>query len=92
MLANMLEVQKQGHKKGGVNELPVVRRAQILTLPCEGSSLTTLRVTPVMAAGLSRMAMNWMDIVGGMDADVPAKKHGAYEKQKAALLRRSVPD
>jgi hypothetical protein len=38
------------------------------------------------------MAMNWMDIVGGMDADVPAKKHGAYEKQKAALLRRSVPD
>jgi IS1 family transposase/DNA-binding CsgD family transcriptional regulator len=42
----------------------------------------TLRVTPAMAAGISKTVMNWSDIVEMMDADQPAKKRGAYRKSK----------
>lgn len=40
----------------------------------------TLRVTPAMAAGLSKTVMNWTDIVEAMDTDVPTKKRGPYKK------------
>jgi IS1 family transposase len=40
----------------------------------------TLRVTPAMAAGLSKTVMDWADIVAAMDADAPAKKRGKYQK------------
>ena len=40
----------------------------------------TLRVTPAMAAGLSKTVMDWAEIVEAMDADAPAKKRGPYKK------------
>ena len=40
----------------------------------------TLRVTPAMAAGLSKTVMDWSDIVQAMDTDAPAKKRGPYKK------------
>lgn len=43
----------------------------------------TLRVTPAMAAGLSKTVMDWTDIVGAMDADRPSKKRGHYKKAMA---------
>lgn len=43
----------------------------------------TLRVTPAMAAGLSKTVMNWADLVEAMDADFVPKKRGPYKKQTA---------
>jgi IS1 family transposase len=40
----------------------------------------TLRVTPAMAANISKTVINWSDIVEMMDADQPAKKRGTYKK------------
>ena len=40
----------------------------------------TLRVTPAMAAGISKTVMDWSDIVEMMDADQPTKKRGPYKK------------
>jgi short-subunit dehydrogenase len=40
----------------------------------------TLRVTPAMAAGLSKTVMDWTDVVEAMDADAPATKRGHYKK------------
>jgi IS1 family transposase len=40
----------------------------------------TLRVTPAMAAEISKTVMDWSDIVEMMDADQPAKKRGPYKK------------
>jgi IS1 family transposase len=44
----------------------------------------TLRVTPAMAAGLSKVVMDWSDIVEAMDADAPAVKRGPYKKRSDA--------
>lgn len=44
----------------------------------------TLRVTPAMAAGLSKTVMDWAEIVEAMDADHPAKKRGPYKKANTA--------
>jgi IS1 family transposase len=41
----------------------------------------TLRVTPAMAADLSKTVMNWSDIVEAMDADFIPAKRGPYKKQ-----------
>jgi hypothetical protein len=38
----------------------------------------TLRVTPAIAAGLSRVVLDWSDIVEAMDDDTPASKRGPY--------------
>jgi hypothetical protein len=43
----------------------------------------TLRITPAMAARLSKTVMDWTDIVEMMDADMPATKRGPYKKQTA---------
>jgi IS1 family transposase len=40
----------------------------------------TLRVTPAMAAELSKTVMTWADIVEAMDADFVPKKRGPYKK------------
>lgn len=40
----------------------------------------TLRVTPAMAAEISKTVVNWSDIVEMMDADQPTKKRGPYKK------------
>ena len=40
----------------------------------------TLRVTPAMAADLSKTALNWFDIVESMDADFFPAKRGPYKK------------
>ncbi len=40
----------------------------------------TLRVTPAMAAGLSKTVMSWEDFVAMMDAGHQAKKRGPYKK------------
>ncbi len=40
----------------------------------------TLRVTPAMAAGLSKTVMDWKDIVTAMDASAQPKKRGPYKK------------
>ena len=45
----------------------------------------TLRVTPAMAAGLSKVVMDWSDIVEAMDADAPAPKRGPYKKAPAQI-------
>jgi IS1 family transposase len=45
----------------------------------------TLRVTPAMAAGLSKTVMDWSDIVEAMDADAPAPKRGHYKKTVAQI-------
>jgi IS1 family transposase len=45
----------------------------------------TLRVTPAMAAGLSKVVMDWSDIVEAMDADAPATKRGPYKKAAAQI-------
>ncbi len=45
----------------------------------------TLRVTPAMAAEISKTVMSWSDIVEMMDADQPAKKRGAYKKQTLSV-------
>ena len=45
----------------------------------------TLRVTPAMAAGLSKTVMDWTDIVEAMDADSPAPKRGSYKKTGKAI-------
>lgn len=39
----------------------------------------TLRVTPAMAAGISKTVLNWSDIVEMMDAARPATKRGPYK-------------
>jgi IS1 family transposase len=41
----------------------------------------TLRVTPAMAADLSKTVLNWSDIVEAMDADFVPAKRGPYKKQ-----------
>ena len=41
----------------------------------------TLRVTPAMAAEISKTVMDWSDIVELMDADQPTKKRGPYKKE-----------
>lgn len=41
----------------------------------------TLRVTPAMAADLSKTVLNWSDIVEAMDADFVPTKRGPYKKQ-----------
>ena len=44
----------------------------------------TLRVTPAMAAGLSKVVMNWEDFVALMDADAPKPgPRGPYKKSGA---------
>lgn len=40
----------------------------------------SLRITPAMASGLSKIIMSWEDFVAIMDADQPAKKRGQYKK------------
>ena len=40
----------------------------------------SLRVTPAMAADLSKIVMDWSDFVEMMDADQAAKKRGPYKK------------
>ena len=40
----------------------------------------SLRVTPAMAADLSKTVMNWSDIVEAMDADFQPRKRGPYKK------------
>jgi IS1 family transposase len=40
----------------------------------------SLRVTPAMAAGLSKTVMSGEDLVAMMDADQPTKKRGPYKK------------
>lgn len=45
----------------------------------------TLRVTPAMAAGLSKTLMSWTDIVTMMDAEVQPKKRGPYKKAPAQI-------
>lgn len=45
----------------------------------------TLRVTPAMAAGLSKTVMDWSEIVEAMDADTPAPKRGPYKKASAEI-------
>jgi hypothetical protein len=45
----------------------------------------TLRVTPAMAAGISKTVMDWSDIVEAMDADAPAPKRGPYKKTVAQI-------
>ena len=43
----------------------------------------TLRVTPAMAAGLSKTAHGWFEICGSlMDADAPAPKRASPYKKK----------
>lgn len=44
----------------------------------------TLRVTPAMAADLSKTLMTWPEIVEMMDADFQPKKRGPYKKQSPA--------
>ena len=51
---------------------------------------TTLRVTPAMAAGLSKTVMDWAEIVEAMDADTPAKKRGPYNKAPAQISNRDI--
>src|SRR5665213_3616639 len=45
----------------------------------------TLRVTPAMAAGLSKVVMDWSDIVEAMDADAPSPKRGPCKKTVGQL-------
>jgi len=45
----------------------------------------TLRVTPAMSAGISKVVMDWADVVELMDADQPAKKRGPYKKRSAEI-------
>ncbi len=45
----------------------------------------TLRITPAMAAGLSKVVMDWSNIVEAMDADAPAPKRGSYKKTPAQI-------
>jgi IS1 family transposase len=45
----------------------------------------TLRVTPAMAAGLSKTVMDWSGIVEAMDADAPAKKRGPYKARESMV-------
>ena len=41
----------------------------------------TLRITPAMAAGLSKTLLSWEDIVAAMDADAPKPgPRGPYKK------------
>jgi IS1 family transposase len=40
----------------------------------------SLRVTPAMAAGLSKTVMDWSEIVEAADADAPAPKRSPYKK------------
>ena len=40
----------------------------------------TLRVTPAMAAGLSKTVLDWSDIIGMMDAEEVVPKRGPYKK------------
>jgi len=45
----------------------------------------TLRVTPAMAAGLSKTVMNWSDIIEVMDAEAPKPgPRGPYKKIDAS--------
>jgi hypothetical protein len=47
----------------------------------------TLRITPAMAAGLSKTVMDWSDVIALMDAEAPKPgPRGPYKK--AALTRR----
>ena len=50
----------------------------------------TLRVTPAMAAGLSQTVMDWSDIIGAMDADVPVKKRGPYKKSALSAAKDHI--
>ncbi|CAJ0878077.1 hypothetical protein AMST5_02936 [freshwater sediment metagenome] len=45
----------------------------------------TLRVTPAMAAGISKTVMSWEQIVEALDADQPAKKRGPYKKTREEI-------
>jgi hypothetical protein len=45
----------------------------------------TPRITPAMAAGLSKTVMDWSDIVEATDADTPAKERGTYKKASAEI-------
>lgn len=46
----------------------------------------TLRVTPAMAASLSKTVMDWSDIVAAMDADAPKPgPRGSYKKATAGI-------
>jgi hypothetical protein len=40
----------------------------------------SLRITPAMAANLSKTVMSWEDFVAMTDVDQPAKKRGPYKK------------
>ena len=40
-----------------------------------------IRVTPAMAAGISKTVLNWSDIIEMMDADRPATKRGPYKNK-----------
>jgi hypothetical protein len=45
----------------------------------------TLRVTPAMAAGLSKSVMDWSDIIEAMDAEAPRPgPRGPYKKSDQA--------
>jgi hypothetical protein len=44
---------------------------------------TTLRVTPAIAADLSKVVMSWEDLIALMDAEAPKPgPRGPYEKRK----------
>lgn len=43
----------------------------------------SLKITPALASGISKTALDWAQIVEMMDADQPAKKRGPYKKQAA---------
>lgn len=45
----------------------------------------TLKITPAMAAGISKTVVDWAQIVEMMDADQPAKKRGPYKKAQAEI-------
>jgi hypothetical protein len=45
----------------------------------------SLRVTPAMAAGLSKTVMDWTDIVEVMDIDAPVRKRGPYNKSATVI-------
>lgn len=45
----------------------------------------TRRVTPAMAADLSKTVMDWAEIVEAMEADAPVQKRGPYKKVSAEI-------
>lgn len=45
----------------------------------------SLKITPAMAAGISKTVMDWAQIVEMMDADQPAKKRGPYKKAQVEI-------